>query len=194
MLLASPLQKSRWMWAFGLIFAAWLNGAAAHADHFKKYLTSADEKLKLVLQDLQVAYANNDTADLMDFFPSKLLQQVAKDANLSELELRRRWTESKPISADKDGGGRLIEFFTDRVYSLKLKSGLPIVLVPTVDKMTIDGKKATIELYTLAFEEEGRWRIVMMHDEAQYGTLTKVYPEFRDDTIPREIQHGYRVE
>jgi hypothetical protein len=192
----SPLLMQRWVKTLGLawIFPILLSLAPAHANHFNKYLTTADQNLQIVLQKLQAAYSSGDVVRMIDFYPSKILQQVAKDGGMSEQELKELWSKPPPKGEEGQGADRSIEFLTDRIYSLKLKSGLPIVLIPTIDKMIIDGKKATIELYTLAFEEEGRWRLILMHDQAQYGTLEKVYPEFIDDTIPRDIRHGYRID
>ncbi len=171
-----------------LVFVAFLLVSSVQADHFNKYLAVAPVELKAVLADLQQSVVSKDASKTLESYPSKLLGEVAKRAKVTEAELRKQWTQSK-LEGDQS-----FEFDVNHVYAMKLKSGRPIVMIPTINRLTIDGKKAVIQLYTLAFEEEGRWRIMMMHTESQYSTLADTYPDFNDDTIPRDSRHGYRTE
>lgn len=136
------------------------------------------EALTQTVDDFNAAMSEGNFERLVDTVPPRVIEHIAKQANVDVETLRKVMLEQITQAM----GQVKIEAFSmdmEAASDHELPNGEPYVLIPT--RTVVDtGASGKFESKsdTLAFLDEGTWYLVRVSEADQVKILREVYPDF----------------
>ncbi|MGE3304779.1 MAG: hypothetical protein AB7I52_02315 [Rhizobiaceae bacterium] len=146
--------------------------------HARPVSEAEREALVQTVDDFNAAMAAGDYQRLVDTVPPRVVEHIAKQANVDAEMLRKVMLEqiTQAMASVK------IEAFAmdmDAASDHELPGGEPYALIPTRTVMDTGASgKFEARSDTLAFLDEGTWYLVRVSEADQVKILREVYPEF----------------
>jgi hypothetical protein len=136
------------------------------------------------IANFERAFMNNDTVEIVNVVPPRLISAIARDGGVSEALLR---SEMAKLTREATRDARVISFgmSLDAATFLTTPTGKPYGLIPTQTVVqTADGTKLQSNNSTLTFEDGGVWYLIRIDEGRQVALMREVYPEFEGVTFP----------
>lgn len=131
------------------------------------------------------AFVANDTTEIVNVVPPRMITAIATRAGVSEPLLRQ---EMAKLTREAAGEAKVLSFgmALDQAKFLTTPTGRAYGLIPTQTVVeTKDGQKVQSNTQTLTLEDGGRWHLIRIDDAGQTDLLREVYPEFQGVSFPQ---------
>lgn len=165
------------------LFAATLFVAACATPYDMPAEDRADIAARIA--SFETAFVRGNTTEVINVIPPRLIKAIATEGRVSEKTLRREMAKAtknalatiKVVSFDMD---------FDNATFLTTPSGRPYGLIPTQTVIqTPDGATLQSNNTTLTLEDAGIWYLIRIDEGRQIDLMRKVYPDFKDVTLPK---------
>ena len=131
------------------------------------------------------AFVNNDTTEIVNVVPPRIITAIASDSGVSEALLR---TEMAKLTREATRDVKVLSFgmSLDTAKFLTTPTGRPYGLIPTQTVVeTKTERKLQSNNYTLTLEDGGAWHLIRIDEPRQIERMREVYPDFKDVTFPK---------
>jgi len=131
------------------------------------------------------AFVTNNTTEIVNVVPPRMIAAIAKDAGVPEKLLRE---EMAKLTREATRDMKVISFgmSLDTAKFLTTPSGRAYGLIPTQTIVqTPDGEKLQSSNQTLTLEDGGKWYLIRIDDARQIALMRRVYPDFKGVTFPK---------
>ncbi len=131
------------------------------------------------------AFVNNNTTEIVNVVPPRMIAAIAQDAGVPEKLLRQ---EMAKLTREATRDVKVISFgmSLDTAKFLTTPSGRAYGLIPTQTVVqTPDGRKLQSNNQTLTLEDGGKWYLIRIDDPSQIALMHRVYPDFKGVTFPK---------
>lgn len=147
---------------------------------------TADEKQQLeqAVQSFDAAMRGNDYEVIANTIPPRVLDFIAKQANMEVDALRTIVVQQMQAAL---ATVKLESFSMDfaGLTEKELPGGEPYVLIPTETVISSEATgKMVAKSDTLALLDEGKWYLLRVNDAQQVAIMRQVYPEFASVEFP----------
>jgi hypothetical protein len=161
--------------------------AAALSPAWARPLTDAETAaLADTVAEFDAAMRDGDYAAIIEVLPPRMLEHIAKEANVPVEELLGAL---KGQMDEVFASVELISFGMDveAAEEHELADGSPYALLPTTTVMEGEGLgRVQVDSKTLGLLDGADWYLVRVSDAAMVGVLRQVYPAFTGVEFPAE--------
>jgi hypothetical protein len=137
------------------------------------------------ISGFEQAFINNDTTQIVNVVPPRIITAIATDSGVPEALLR---SEMAKLTRAATRDVKVLSFgmSLDDAEFLTTPSGRPYGLIPTRTVVqTDDGRRLQSDTHTLTLEDGGAWHLIRIDEARQIGLMREVYPDFKDVTFPK---------
>jgi hypothetical protein len=131
------------------------------------------------------AFVNNDTTEIVNVVPPRIISTIAEDSGVPEALLR---SEMAKLTREATRDVKVLSFgmSLDNAEFLTTPSGRPYGLIPTQTVVQMqDGQKLQSDTHTLTLEDGGAWHLIRIDEPRQIEIMREVYPDFENVTFPQ---------